>query len=139
MTLFVVGAALIRDGRCLVAQRGATMSAPELWEFPGGKVEPGEDPRAALRRELAEELGIDAEIGEHAGRGEALVGGERIVLDVYFAKVAQGEPRPLEHRAVVWLDANGLGGLEWAAPDIPVVARVAARLRSRSKALTRRA
>ena len=59
--LEVVGAAIVRDGRCLVTRRGPAMSAPLKWEFPGGKVEPGESHHQALVREIKEEL--DVEVG----------------------------------------------------------------------------
>jgi len=104
------------------------MSAPLAWEFPGGKVEPGEDPRAALARELREELGIEVNVGELAGSGRAQSGGRTIVLDVYFAQIASGEPHPHEHAAVRWLGPEELLALVWAEPDVPVVARVMERL-----------
>ena len=61
--MIVVAAVVQERGRILIAQRKSTRSHPGKWEFPGGKVEPDETPRAALRRELREELGIEAEIG----------------------------------------------------------------------------
>ena len=60
----VVAAVIERDGKILIGQRQRTARHAFKWEFPGGKVEPGEDERTALKRELREELGIDAEIGE---------------------------------------------------------------------------
>ena len=63
----VVGAAIMNDGRCLAAQRGPSMQMAGKWEFPGGKVEPGETPEVALTRELREELAISAEVGEWLG------------------------------------------------------------------------
>lgn len=125
----VVGAAILRDGRCLVAQRGDAMSSPRAWEFPGGKVEPDEAPEAALARELREELGAVVRVGEHAGTGRAVVGTRLIVLDVYFAELVSGEPTPLEHAALAWLGPSELEHLAWAEPDVPIVARVVERLR----------
>jgi mutator protein MutT len=66
--LTVVAAVIQNSGKILIAQRKATRRHPGKWEFPGGKVEPGETPPAALRRELGEELGIDAEIGAEEAR-----------------------------------------------------------------------
>jgi 8-oxo-dGTP diphosphatase len=128
--LYVVGAAVIRRGRCLVAQRGPTMSAAGRWEFPGGKVEAGETPREALARELREELGIEVAIGRRLGRGEARGGSAQIVLDVYAASLLRGEPRIGEHSAVAWLPGAELADLDWAAPDVPIVPAVVAALRA---------
>jgi 8-oxo-dGTP diphosphatase len=128
--VYVVGAAVIRRGRCLVAQRGPTMSAPGRWEFPGGKVEGGETPRVALARELREELAIDASIGRWLGRGRARRPDAQIVLDVYAASLVAGEPRIGEHSAVAWLVGTELLDLEWAEPDVPIVPAVLAALRA---------
>lgn len=122
--LAVVGAAIIRDGSCLVAKRGPRMSTPDVWEFPGGKVRTGETPRAALIREIAEELGATIEVGAHLGDGVT----DRVVLSVYAARVLEGEPHPHEHAELRWVDADGLARLEWAEADIPIWPAVAARL-----------
>lgn len=126
----MVGAAIIRDGRCLVAQRGPTMRAAGRWEFPGGKVEDGEDPRTALARELFEELGVRASIGALVGRGEAPHGDLHVVLDVHAASLREGEPTAREHSQLAWLAADDLAALDWAEPDIPVVPHVARLLRA---------
>ena len=62
--IHVVGAAIIEDGKILCAQRGPSMSLPLKWEFPGGKIEPGESPEEALAREIKEEINCSIEIGE---------------------------------------------------------------------------
>ncbi len=123
-TLYVVGAAILRDGLCLVAQRSATMSAPLKWEFPGGKVEADESPEHALARELYEELGARIEVGAHLGRGTAENGGRTIVLDVYAATWIGGELHLAEHAQIAWCDARQLEALDWAAPDVPIIPAV---------------
>lgn len=115
----VVGAAIVHEQRCLVAQRGPGMRLPGKWEFPGGKVEAGEAPEVALAREIAEELGLEIAVGERLGSGTAPAGGRLIVLDVYAARITSGELVLREHAQVVWLTADELPSLDWAEADIP--------------------
>ena len=118
-------------GRCLVARRGQGMSSPGKWEFPGGKVEPGERPEAALAREIREELGAAVRVGDWLGRGEAIAGSRRIVLDVFAAESESAEAfHPAEHSELRWLEASALGELDWAEADIPVLPAVKARMRA---------
>jgi 8-oxo-dGTP diphosphatase len=124
----VVGAAILRDGRCLAAQRGPTMRLPGQWEFPGGKVEPGEDPCAALARELREELGLEVAVGPLLGCGSATTNDLTVRLDVYLATPRGGELRLLEHAAVRWLAAEELETLDWAAADRPLLPLLRAHL-----------
>ncbi|WP_137726225.1 (deoxy)nucleoside triphosphate pyrophosphohydrolase [Prescottella subtropica] len=102
----VVAAAVIRDGRLLLAQRTRPPELAGLWELPGGKVEPGETPAAALRRELVEELGVVAVAGERIGADVPLRDG--LVLRAYRATLVDGDPRPLDHAALRWVDAREL-------------------------------
>jgi 8-oxo-dGTP diphosphatase len=125
----VVGAAIVRDGRCLAAQRGPDMRLPGKWEFPGGKVEDGEDPRSALAREVREELGLEIEVGELLGTGRDDGGESAVRLDVYLATLAGGELRLLEHGDVRWLAPAELDSVDWAAADRPVLPLLHARLR----------
>ena len=125
----VVGAALIRDGRCLATRRGPGVSLAGKWEFPGGKIEPGETPEAALARELKEELDIDAEIGPWLGRGfNTTDDGRPVVLDVYEA-YWDGRPVTLhDHDLSRWCEPFELDGLEWAPADVPILPAVRRRL-----------
>lgn len=121
----VVGAAIFRAGRCLVAERGPSMSLPGKWEFPGGKVEPGETPERALAREIAEELGVVVSVGEQLGSGTARAGTRLIRLDVYAAHLQSGELVLREHAQIRWATANELTSLDWAEADVPSVEPVA--------------
>jgi 8-oxo-dGTP diphosphatase len=125
----VVGAAITQAHRCLVAQRGPTMSLPGKWEFPGGKVEPGESPTAALAREVAEELGLEVQVGQHLGTGTATVGTRLIVLDVYAATITAGSIWLREHAQIVWATADELPSFDWAEADVLCLAAAAAWLR----------
>lgn len=124
----VVGAAIFADELCLVGKRGAGRSFAGQWEFPGGKVEPGELPEAALVREIREELGIEIAVGAWLGRGSAMDGDKEIVLDVYAARHVSGTLSATEHAEVRWLTSTELEQLDWAQADVPIVARVRAAL-----------
>lgn len=102
----VVAAAVIRDGRLLLAQRTRPVELAGLWELPGGKVEPDESPADAVRRELREELGVEAIAGERIGADVPLRDG--LVLRAYRAELVSGTPRALDHSALCWVDAREL-------------------------------
>ncbi|GAA4812247.1 ATP-binding cassette domain-containing protein [Tomitella cavernea] len=104
----VAAGAVIRGGRVLLAQRAHPPALDGLWEFPGGKAEPGESGPEALRRELHEELGVAVRVGDRldgevelASPGRSGHGGP-MLLRTYLATVASGEPRAAEHRALHW-------------------------------------
>jgi len=105
------------------------MSLAGKWEFPGGKVEPGESPTAALTREIAEELGLQIAVGELLGTGTATVGARLITLDVYAATIVSGTMALREHTQVVWASAEDLTRFDWADADIPCLPPVKAWLR----------
>ncbi|MCW2758007.1 MAG: hydrolase [Nocardioidaceae bacterium] len=117
----VVGAALVEDGRVLVAHRPG-----QGWELPGGKVEPGESPEAALVREISEELGCTVEVtGWLAGQSEIRPG---LVLRVAAARLVAGEPVPFEHDAIRWVAADLVDDLDWLPADRPFLDQVRALL-----------
>lgn len=120
-SISVVGAAVIRDGLILAAKRGEKMSLPGKWEFPGGKVEPGETREQSLIRELNEELGIDVRVEQFVARGVVETADLRVELDVFICSITQGEPRAHEHAELRWLESAQLSDLEWAEADLPAV------------------
>ena len=113
----VVGAAVLRDGRVLAAQRTSPAAAAGRWEFPGGKVEPGEAPDVALLREVREELGCEVEVGRWLD-GSVLVG-DGHELRVALVRLVAGEPVPAEHDQVRWLGVDELDDVDWLEPDRP--------------------
>jgi 8-oxo-dGTP diphosphatase len=119
--LLVVGAAILRGQRCFAAQRSARMSMPGKWEFPGGKVEPGEDPRVALAREIDEELAIHVTVGAHLATGTHDQGDVRVRLEVYLATTSADAPLLREHDKGGWFDRIELSALDWAPADRPAV------------------
>lgn len=130
-TPLVVAAAIVdsltRPTRLLGARRSAPKSLAGQWEFAGGKVEPGEDVRDALRREIAEELGVRIRIGAPVpapdGADWPIANGHR--MRVWLVEM-EGEPEPLEdHDELRWLPIAGAhDAVPWLAPDLPIVAAV---------------
>ncbi|WBC11861.1 (deoxy)nucleoside triphosphate pyrophosphohydrolase [Micromonospora sp. WMMA1947] len=118
----VVGAAIIEGGRVLACERSAPPEVAGRWEFPGGKVEPGEAETDALARECVEELGVRVAIGARVGRDVRMAHG-RSVLRVYAARLLHGdEPKALEHADLRWLSAADLDSVDWLPADVPIVA-----------------
>jgi 8-oxo-dGTP diphosphatase len=123
-TLVVVAVALVDgNGRILLQQRSPHRSMPGLWEFPGGKVEPGEVPEAALVRELEEELGIQTEASCLAPAAFAShpLGGSHMILLLYVCRKWQGEPRPLDSSGLRWVRPNQMFALDMPPADKPLI------------------
>jgi len=123
-TLLVVAAALVRgDGRVLLQQRPAGKAMAGLWEFPGGKVEPGERPEAALVRELAEELGISVaqEALAPAAFASAELGERHLLLLLYLCRAWEGEPRALDAAGLAWVRPAEMRALPMPPADVPLV------------------
>ena len=119
----MVGAAVVRDGRdgrrrVLASRRTGPPHLAGLWEFPGGKVEPGEGDADALARELREELGLVVVVGDRLGPDLPI--GETAVMRVHLATV-DGEPTLVDHDAHRWLAVDELDDVPWIPVDGPVV------------------
>ncbi|MFN3232317.1 MAG: (deoxy)nucleoside triphosphate pyrophosphohydrolase [Alphaproteobacteria bacterium] len=112
------------DGRVLIAQRPEGKSMAGLWEFPGGKVEPGETPEAAVIRELEEELGIGTWQSCLAPFTFASHSYDdfHLLMPLFVCRKWEGIPRALEHQALKWVRPARLGDYEMPAADVPLVA-----------------
>lgn len=122
--LFVVAAALVdRDGRLLVQQRPEGLSMAGLWEFPGGKVDPGETPEQALVRELAEELGIDVEQAclAPACFASDMLGDRHLLLLLYVCRKWHGTPVAQHASALRWVRPVELHSLDMPPADKPLI------------------
>ena len=122
--LMVVAAALVdSDGRVLVQQRPPGKPMAGLWEFPGGKVEPGEAPEAALIRELTEELGIAVEAAclAPASFASEMLGERHLVLLLYALRKWHGVPEPRHASALKWMKPLALHGLAMPPADQPLI------------------
>ncbi len=124
----VVAGALISQGALLVAQRDRPAELAGLWELPGGKVAPGEDDGAALARELHEELGVEVSVGARIGQAVAL--NATMTLRAYRVALTAGSPQPHDHRALRWVTADELTGLDWVPADRVWIDDLAAVMRS---------
>ena len=117
----VTAAVIERDGRYLVAQRKAGGTLSLKWEFPGGKVEDGESGKQALKRELMEELEIDADIGDFFCSTHFLYNGNTYELHAYYASFA-GEPKVLnDHEQYAWILPNEFNSYDFADSDKGVI------------------
>lgn len=120
-----MAAVIVLSGRVLACERAAPPEVAGRWEFPGGKVEPGETDRQALVRECAEELDVRVSVGERIGPDVPLAHG-RAVLRVFSVTLLDGDrPRALEHSAIRWLSPDELDSVPWLPADRPIVRRLA--------------
>jgi 8-oxo-dGTP diphosphatase len=127
--LIIVGAAIVANGRVLGCERAEPPESAGRWEFPGGKVEPGESELDALVRECREELDVEIEVGDRVGADVPLAHG-RALLKVWLARLVTGEPQPLEHASLRWLSVDELDSVPWLPADAPIVAELARILKS---------
>jgi len=129
--LVVVAAIIERDGRILICRRASSDSHPLKWEFPGGKVRPGEDPASALRRELWEELGVHVEIGDEIARcGWRYQGGPPLLLIFYRTRITAGEPVNRVFAEIRWELPERLPDHDFLEADREIVRQLARREQS---------
>ena len=123
----VVAALIVKDDRILACQRTRHQPMPLKWEFPGGKIEDGEQPRAALRRELEEELGIEATIGDEVARiHHEYPGGGSVELRFFVVREYQGEIENRIFREIRWVTRAELLDLDFLEADRSLVRDLAA-------------
>ncbi|OMP66490.1 (deoxy)nucleoside triphosphate pyrophosphohydrolase [Domibacillus epiphyticus] len=118
----VVGAVIENEERhILCALRSPNMTLPNLWEFPGGKIEQNETPEQSLKREIAEELSCIVEVGEKIK--EVVHEYEAIIVNLltYKCCITEGTPTAEEHAELRWVPLAELNKLEWAPADIPTI------------------
>ena len=125
-----IGVALNAQQEVLVALRDPAQHQGGLWEFPGGKVEHGESPAAALERELAEELAVSVTVGPPVTFAVHDEPGLRILLLFYEAVLAGGRPKPAEGQEIAWVAASDLAAYPTPPADAELVARLVGECRS---------
>ena len=126
--LIVVAAVVVRDGRVLLTRRNAGSHLGGLWEFPGGKVEPGEEPASALVREIKEELGVEAVAGAPFAFNYHAYPRKRMLLLTYLVEFS-GTPRALGCADLGWFTLREIDRLETPPADVPIFERLGALLR----------
>jgi mutator protein MutT len=122
----VVAAIIEREGRVLICRRSEKGPHPLKWEFPGGKVEPGETLADALARELREELAVDAEIGRELTRYEYAYAGKTPILLVFFAAAFEGREENRVFERVEWARRGTLAEFDFLEGDVAFVKRLSA-------------
>jgi 8-oxo-dGTP diphosphatase len=123
----VAAALILRDGHVLIGQRRCDQPMASLWEFPGGKIEPGESPQQALARELAEELGIRAEVGPAVTRiRHNYRHGGAVDLQFFTVRAFSGEIDNRIYQQVRWVRLEDLTGYKFLAADRGLIRELAA-------------
>lgn len=122
--VFVVAGAIIKDGYVFAAQRGNKGETKFKWEFPGGKIEPGETPQEALARELQEELKIKVKVHERITNIVDEYPTQILHIDTYRCELLEGTPTLTEHINMAWSSKEELDQLEFSPADAPTLAKI---------------
>ena len=122
----VVAAIIHHDGAYFATQRGYG-EFEGMWEFPGGKIEPGESQETALKREIQEELGVDITIGQLLCTTEYDYPTFHLTMHCYLCSVASGEIELREHKSAQWLTAETLDSVEWLPADEKIIVMLQAK------------
>lgn len=123
-TINVVAAVIMKEGKVFATQRGYG-EFKDGWEFPGGKVEAGESPEEALRREIREELEVEVNVGDLIDTIEYDYPAFHLSMKCYACTIAGGSPHLLEHEAARWLSADQLDYVAWLPADITLIPKIA--------------
>ena len=119
-TIKVVAAIIEREGKIFATQRGYG-EWKDWWEFPGGKINEGESPKEALRREIREELATDIEVGELFTTVEYDYPKFHLTMHCYMCRVVSGKRELLEHVAAKWLSKEELNTVKWLPADLNLI------------------
>jgi len=127
----VTAAVIEKDGKVLIARRKPGDSQAGMWEFPGGKLEPGETPESCLKRELREELGIETEVGAFFCSSRFVYPHMDVELLVYRTSYLSGQIALHDHDRVEWISPETLREADFSEADKPVVRKLKQEARSR--------
>ncbi len=121
--IHVVAAVIEQDGKIFATQRGYG-DYKDWWEFPGGKMEPGESPEEALAREIREELDTEISVGKLITSVEYDYPKFHMLMDCFMCNIVSGDLKLLEHEAARWLSADELWDVKWLPSDIRVIEEI---------------
>lgn len=122
-TINVVAAVIFKDDKVFATQRGYG-EFKDGWEFPGGKVEQGESPEDALRREIREELEVDINVGDLIETIEYDYPAFHLSMKCFACTIVGGSPHLLEHEAAKWLTSMQLGSVDWLPADVTLIPKI---------------
>lgn len=120
----VTAAILVHDGMLLIAKRRPTARLPNVWDLPGGRVEPNETPRGCLRRELRERFGIEATVKEFVGSHIHVYDFDTVELMAFKADWEKGDFDSKDHQEIRWAFPHELNQFEFAPADVPFIERI---------------
>ena len=120
----VICAVIVRDGRALLARRAPGQKHEGLWEFPGGKMEPGETPEAAIVREIEEELKVTIAPKTLVTTVECDYPKFHLTMHCFLSSIVKGEICLVEHEAAKWLSPDELDSVDWLPADVEVVEKL---------------
>ena len=126
-TIRVVAAVILSEGKIFATQRGYG-DFKGGWEFPGGKIEDGETPEAALKREIFEELDTEITVGELIDTIEYDYPNFHLSMDCFWCEIVSGKLVLKEHKAAKWLDKENLYSVEWLPADVSLIEKIALKL-----------
>ena len=124
-----VVAAIIRDGDKIFATQRGYGDYKDGWEFPGGKIEPGETPQQALAREIREELDLEIAVGDYLTTIEYDYPAFHLSMQCFWCTIADGTPVLKEHEAARWLEVENLDSVDWLPADLSIIGLIKARLK----------
>ena len=127
-TIEVSAGLIFRNGKLLITQRYADSHLGGLWEFPGGKREPGETFEECLKRELHEELGVNVRVGELIEELSHTYPERTVFLKFFVCQLEQGEPQPIGCAAIRWVEKDGLLEREFPAADAKLLKKLRAKI-----------
>ena len=126
-TIRVVAAVILSEGKIFATQRGYG-DFKGGWEFPGGKIEDGETPEVALKREISEELETKIRVGELIDTIEYDYPNFHLSMDCFWCEIVSGKLVLKEHKAAKWLDKENLYSVEWLPADVSLIEKIALKL-----------